>query len=149
VALGIKMIFCWSKLVLGIFIIFWAPKEPIDTPSVVSYSVWSIAKSLYSMQAVFPAKLVKMASFFPSPHVSLFASAFVSAYYDYSSAYNYLPNPADMTNEGNVQRVMTVLDGNIKQWSFIEAQLLEPNVNLGMVSQLDYHAFISCYLHFS
>ena len=57
----------------------------------------------------------------------------VSAYYD-SSAYSYLPNPADMTNEGNVQRVMAVLDGNIKQWSFIEAQLLEPNVNLGMVS---------------
>merc|ERR1719453_43995 len=27
---------------------------------------------------------------------------------------------------------MAVLDSNIKQWSFIEAQLLEPNVNLGM-----------------
>lgn len=27
-----------------------------------------------------------------------------------------------------------MLQGHIKQWSFIEAQLLEPNVNLGMVS---------------
>lgn len=138
---GIKMFSCWSKLVLGIFIIFWVPKEPIDTSSVLSYSMWSIAKSALSIPVVIPAKLVKMASFFPTPQVSLFASAFALAYYD-SSAYNYLPNPADMTNEGNVQRVMTVLDGNIKQWSFIEAQLLEPNVNLGMVSRFDCYAFI-------
>ena len=55
-----------------------------------------------------------------------------SGYYD-TSSFPFLPNPADMTNEGNVQRVLSVLDGNIKQWSFIEAQLLEPNVNLGMV----------------
>ena len=135
------MFLCWSKLVLGIFIIFWVPKEPIDTSSVLSYSWWSIAKSALSIPVVIPAKLVKMASFIPTPQVSLFASAFALAYYD-SSAYNYLPNPADMTNEGNVQRVMTVLDGNIKQWSFIEAQLLEPNVNLGMVSQSDCYAFI-------
>ena len=46
-----------------------------------------------------------------------FASALVAAadtYYD-SSAYSYLSNTADMSNEGNVQRVMAVLDGNIKQ----------------------------------
>jgi hypothetical protein len=29
--------------------------------------------------------------------------------------------------------VIGILQGNIKQWSFIESQLLEPNVNLGMV----------------
>lgn len=34
----------------------------------------------------------------------------------------------------NIQRVVAILQSNIKQWSFIEAQLLEPNVNLGMVS---------------
>lgn len=32
--------------------------------------------------------------------------------------------------------MVAILQGNIKQWSFIEAQLLEPNVNLGMVSFL-------------
>lgn len=35
--------------------------------------------------------------------------------------------------QGNINRVVTILQNNIKQWSFIEAQLLEPNVNLGMV----------------
>lgn len=38
------------------------------------------------------------------------------------------------TLQGNINRVVTILQNNIKQWSFIEAQLLEPNVNLGMVS---------------
>jgi hypothetical protein len=40
----------------------------------------------------------------------------------------------DSVEEGNMQRVVAILQSNIKQWSFIEAQLLEPNVNLGMVS---------------
>ncbi len=35
--------------------------------------------------------------------------------------------------QGNIQKVIGILQGNIKQWSFIESQLLEPNVNLGMV----------------
>lgn len=54
---------------------------------------------------------------------------------------SYLPNPTDMTNEGNVKRVLSILNGNIKQWSFIESQLLEPNVNLGMVSCIAKHRF--------
>jgi hypothetical protein len=35
--------------------------------------------------------------------------------------------------QGNIQGVVNLLQNHIKQWSFIEAQLLEPNVNLGMV----------------
>ena len=66
-----------------------------------------------------------------SSHVVGQVTSSVTAGYD-SSIYSYIPNTADMTNEANVQRVMAVLDSNIKQWSFIEAQLLEPNVNLGM-----------------
>jgi hypothetical protein len=38
-----------------------------------------------------------------------------------------------LVDEGSIQRVVTILQSNIKQWSFIESQLLEPNVNLGMV----------------
>eukprot|EP01038_Epipyxis_sp_PR26KG_P013959 gene13959-18723_t len=38
----------------------------------------------------------------------------------------------DSLDDGNIQRVVTILQNNIKQWSFIESQLLEPNVNLGM-----------------
>ena len=34
----------------------------------------------------------------------------------------------------NVQRVVSILRNNIKQWSFVESQLLEPNVNVAMVS---------------
>lgn len=40
--------------------------------------------------------------------------------------------PKDIIDDGSVQRVVSVLQSNIKQWSFIESQLLEPNVNLGM-----------------
>lgn len=36
----------------------------------------------------------------------------------------------------NIHRVITILHENIKQWSFVESQLLEPNVNLAMVSTL-------------
>ena len=46
--------------------------------------------------------------------------------------HSYIIASADMTNEANVQQVMAVLKSNIEQWSFIEAQILEPNVNLGM-----------------
>eukprot|EP01035_Chromulina_nebulosa_P022428 gene22428-29042_t len=35
-------------------------------------------------------------------------------------------------DDGNIQKVIDVLQNNIKQWSFIESQLLEPNANLGM-----------------
>ena len=38
-----------------------------------------------------------------------------------------------LVDEGSIQRVVTILQSNIKQWSFVESQLLEPNVNLGMV----------------
>ena len=38
----------------------------------------------------------------------------------------------DSLDDGNILRVIEVLENNIKQWSFIESQLLEPNVNLGM-----------------
>eukprot|EP01040_Poterioochromonas_malhamensis_P004172 gene4173-4465_t len=41
-------------------------------------------------------------------------------------------NLRSSVHEGNIQRVISILQGNIKQWSFIEAQLLEPNVNLAM-----------------
>lgn len=34
--------------------------------------------------------------------------------------------------QNNIQGVVNLLQSHIKQWSFIEAQLLEPNVNLGM-----------------
>ena len=39
-----------------------------------------------------------------------------------------------LSDEGSVQRVISILHGNIKQWGFIESQLLEPNVNLAMVN---------------
>jgi len=45
---------------------------------------------------------------------------------------NSFPKPQDLADDVSVQRVVTILHGNIKQWSFIESQLLEPNVNLGM-----------------
>lgn len=38
----------------------------------------------------------------------------------------------DSFDDGNIQKVINILQTNIKQWSFIESQLLEPNVNLGM-----------------
>lgn len=38
-----------------------------------------------------------------------------------------------LVDEGSIQRVVSILQSNIKQWSFVESQLLEPNVNLGMV----------------
>ena len=41
-------------------------------------------------------------------------------------------NIKDLVDDGSIQRVVTILQSNIKQWSFIESQLLEPNVNLGM-----------------
>jgi len=40
----------------------------------------------------------------------------------------------NILTQGNIQKVIGILQNNIKQWSFIESQLLEPNVNLGMVS---------------
>lgn len=40
--------------------------------------------------------------------------------------------PKDVVDDGSVQRVVTILQTNIKQWNFIESQLLEPNVNLQM-----------------
>jgi hypothetical protein len=43
-----------------------------------------------------------------------------------------LGNLKDSVEEGNINRVVSILQNNIKQWSFVEAQLLEPNVNLGM-----------------
>jgi len=43
--------------------------------------------------------------------------------------------------QGNMQGVVNLLQNHIKQWSFIEAQLLEPNVNLGMVSELSRGGF--------
>ncbi len=62
----------------------------------------------------------------------------------------------DSVEEGNMQRVVAILQSNIKQWSFIEAQLLEPNVNLGMVSHshsylLSFHlpSFPHCFLSLS
>jgi len=133
------MFFNWSKVLVSVFLIFGAAREPAYISSLdIGKYFWSAAEEVLSNPVDYCSKFtsmsIKIASLFPTKNVNLFASAsLVSAYYD-SSAYNYLPNPADMTNEGNVQRVMSVLDGNIKQWSFIEAQLLEPNVNLGMVS---------------
>lgn len=41
-------------------------------------------------------------------------------------------NLKETLDDGNIQRVISILQNNIKQWSFIESQLLEPNVNLGM-----------------
>ena len=38
----------------------------------------------------------------------------------------------DVLDDDGVQKVVTILQGNIQQWNFIESQLLEPNVNLGM-----------------
>ncbi len=35
-------------------------------------------------------------------------------------------------NDQSVSRVVSILESNIQQWGFIESQLLEPNVNLGM-----------------
>lgn len=35
--------------------------------------------------------------------------------------------------QGNIQKVINILENNIKQWSFIESQLLEPNVDLETV----------------
>lgn len=40
--------------------------------------------------------------------------------------------PKDVIDDGSVQRVVSILRSNIKQWNFIESQLLEPNINLGM-----------------
>lgn len=41
-------------------------------------------------------------------------------------------NLKESFDDGNIQKVINILQNNIKQWSFIESQLLEPNVNLGM-----------------
>ena len=35
----------------------------------------------------------------------------------------------------SVERVVAILQNNVKQWSFVETQLLEPNINMGMVSK--------------
>ena len=43
-----------------------------------------------------------------------------------------------------MQRIIAVLENNIKQWSFIESQLLEPNVNIGMVN---FNTSLSTSLH--
>jgi hypothetical protein len=42
-------------------------------------------------------------------------------------------NLMDFTTESNINRMISILSSNVKQWSFIESQLLEPNVNLAMV----------------
>lgn len=135
----------WLKLSISFFLIFWATQGS----GVISESNCTIrgkrtdtALSLFSKIAAstlfsvpLPTNAVASSKYSWPMRASPLVAEAASAYYD-SSAYSYLPNPADMTNEGNVQRVMAVLDGNIKQWSFIEAQLLEPNVNLGMVTFL-------------
>jgi len=38
----------------------------------------------------------------------------------------------DLLDDTSVERVVSILRGNVKQWHFIESQLLEPNVNLHM-----------------
>jgi hypothetical protein len=43
------------------------------------------------------------------------------------------PTLVSVKMQHHVKKIINVLEGNIKQWSFIESQLLEPNVNLGMV----------------
>mmetsp|Transcript_3673 Transcript_3673/g.3275 ORF Transcript_3673/g.3275 Transcript_3673/m.3275 type:complete len:1282 (-) Transcript_3673:161-4006(-) len=45
---------------------------------------------------------------------------------------NHVNDPKEFINESNMNRVITMLQNHIKQWSFIESQLLEPNVNLAM-----------------
>ena len=55
-----------------------------------------------------------------------------SMHHLYPFDFNSFPKPQDLADDVSVQRVVTILHGNIKQWSFIESQLLEPNVNLGM-----------------
>ena len=39
----------------------------------------------------------------------------------------------DSFDEGSVNRVIDVLRSNVFRWSFVESQLLEPNVDLAMV----------------
>jgi hypothetical protein len=41
-------------------------------------------------------------------------------------------NTKDHVDETNWHRVLNILQGQIKQWSFIESQLLEPNANIGI-----------------
>lgn len=42
----------------------------------------------------------------------------------------------DITDDIDIHKMVHSLQNHIKQWSFIEAQLLEPNVNLDMVSYI-------------
>lgn len=37
-------------------------------------------------------------------------------------------------DDANVDKVVDILRSNVEQWSFVESQLLEPAVNLAMVS---------------
>ena len=136
----------------SILLVFWASWGSISEP--VKMNAPKNIQASRSFKNASPAVPPHRAiiNFLKTNRISMVADAAsaVSAYYD---SYSYLPNPTDMMNEGNVQRITTVLDGNIKQWSFIEAQLLEPNVNLGMVINLSiplspFNSFVIVFRHF-
>ncbi len=46
---------------------------------------------------------------------------------------NLFSNPSDIYIDEYAQKIIFALDSNINQWSFIESQSMEPNVNIGMV----------------